>query len=300
MDRRTKNAQIFSDTEKQYKTEPTLIAAVNASIQAQCFIAESTKVAIPVAQAQKKAQVVVSGKRSLEAAEPYAKQGKKVCVLNFASASNPGGGVVNGSSAQEECICRCTTLYPCLNTSAMWDAFYMPHRKANDPLYNNDCIYTPDVCVFKSDINFPELLPKAEWWNVNILTCAAPNLRERPSNAMNPNAGTTAVKISATELEKLLTSRVRRIFEVAVANGNKVLILGAFGCGAFRNPLSCIARLFHEVMEETEFKNKYRILLIAILDDHNARLNHNSDGNYLPFVRGRFEHHRIPLLFNAC
>lgn len=250
IDRRTKNAQIFSDTEKQYKTEPTLMAMVNASIQAQCFIAESAKVAIPVAQAQKKAQVVVSGKRSLEAAEPYAKQGKKVCVLNFASASNPGGGVVNGSSAQEECICRCTTLYPCLNTSAMWDAFYMPHRKANDPLYNNDCIYTPDVGVFKSDINFPELLPKAEWWNVNILTCAAPNLRERPSNAMNPNAGTTAVKISATELEKLLTSRVRRIFEVAVANGNKVLILGAFGCGAFRNPPELVAKVFRNVMQD--------------------------------------------------
>lgn len=250
IDRRTKNAQIFSDTEKRYKTEPTLMAAVNASIQAQTFIAEKAIVDIPVAQTQKQAKVVVSGKRSLEAAEPYAKQGKKVCVLNFASASNPGGGVVNGSSAQEECICRCTTLYPCLNTSAMWDAFYMPHRKANNPLYNNDCIYTPNVCVFKSDINFPEPLPQAEWWNVNILTCAAPNLRERPSNAMNPNAGTTAAKISATELEKLLASRVRRIFEVAVANGNEVLILGAFGCGAFHNPPKLVAKVFRNVMQD--------------------------------------------------
>ena len=250
IDRRTKNAQIFIDTEKRYKTEPTLMVAVNASIQTQCFIAESAKVDVPAAQTQTKAKVVVSGKRSLEAAEPYAKQGKKVCVLNFASASNPGGGVVNGSSAQEECICRCTTLYPCLNTSAMWNAFYMPHRKANNPLYNNDCIYTPDVCVFKSDINFPEPLPKTEWWNVNILTCAAPNLRERPSNAMNPNAGTTAAKISATELEKLLTSRIRRIFEVAVANGNEVLILGAFGCGAFRNPPELVAKVFHNVMQD--------------------------------------------------
>lgn len=249
IDRRTRNAEIFQDTERRYRTDSTLAAVVNASIAAQTFIAEKESVDIPVAQAANKAKIVVSGKRSLEAAEPYTKQGKKVCVLNFASASNPGGGVVHGSSAQEECICRCTTLYPCLNLSAMWDAFYMPHRKADNPLYNNDCIYTPNVCVFKSDTNFPEPLPKAEWWNVNILTCAAPNLRERPSNAMNPNAGSTAAKISATELEKLLTSRIRRIFEVAVANGNEVLILGAFGCGAFRNPPELVARVFWKVMQ---------------------------------------------------
>ena len=103
---------------------------------------------------------------------------------------------MNGSSAQEECICRCTTLYPCLNTQEMWDKFYLPHRKANNPLYNDDSIYTPDVVVFKSDINFPEPLAKEDWWKVNILTCAAPNLRERPSNAMNPNAGTIAAKVT--------------------------------------------------------------------------------------------------------
>ena len=116
-----------------------------------------------------KAKIVVSSKCSLETAEVYAKQVKKVCVLNFASATNPGGGVVNGSSAQEECICRCTTLYPCLNNDDLWTSFYVPHCKATNPLYNNDCIYTPDVCVFKSDPNFPKPLPRNEWWKVNIL-----------------------------------------------------------------------------------------------------------------------------------
>ncbi len=262
MDRRTKNAEIFCDTERRYKTDPTLITVVKASIGAQTFIAENESVSTPVAQTEKKAKIVVSGKRSLEAAEPYAKQGKKVCVLNFASASNPGGGVVNGSSAQEECICRCTTLYPCLNNDTMWSAFYAPHRKANNPLYNNDCIYTPDVCVFKSDINFPEPLPQAEWWKVNILTCAAPNLRERPSNTMNPHAGATAAKISPAELEKLLTARVRRIFEVAVANENEVLILGAFGCGAFRNPPALVASVFYNVMQD--YLDRFDVIEYAV------------------------------------
>ena len=249
IDRRTKNAEIFRDTERRYTSDPALMSAVQQSTNNQVFIAETENVAVPSVYKTGKANVIVSEKRSLEAAESYAKQGKKVCVLNFASATNPGGGVVNGSSAQEECICRCTTLYPCLNTDAMWDAFYKPHRKAANPLYNNDCIYTPDVCVFKSDTSFPEVLPKDEWWNVNILTCAAPNLRERPSNAMNPHAGDAAVKITSAELEKLLTKRIRRIFEIAVANGNEVLILGAFGCGAFRNPPEIVAKVFNTVMQ---------------------------------------------------
>ena len=185
-DRKTKNAEIFRDTERRYTTDQALVQAIRESTQAQVFISKKTAVSVPAPNKTEKAKVIVSGKRSLEAAESYAKQGKKVCVLNFASATNPGGGVVNGSSAQEECLCRCTTLFPCLNNDVLWTAFYAPHRKAGDPLYNNDCIYTPNVCVFKSDMNFPEPILKEEWWNVNIITCAAPNLRERPSNAMNP------------------------------------------------------------------------------------------------------------------
>ncbi len=249
-DRRTKNAEVFRDTEHRYSTDNDLIVTVETSIRKQKFIPEGTTLTVLPRLNQKKAEIAVSSKRSLEAAETYVKQGKKVCVLNFASATNPGGGVVNGSSAQEECICRCTTLYPCLNTDTMWNAFYKPHRKAANPLYNNDCIYTPDVCVFKSDTNFPKVMPKGEWWNVNILTCAAPNLRERPSNEMNPHAGDKEVKITPAELEKLLTKRIRRIFEITVANGNKVLILGAFGCGAFRNPPEIVAKVFNTVMQD--------------------------------------------------
>ena len=250
IDRRTKNAEIFRDTEQRYTTDQALVQAVRESTEAQVFISEKTTVSVPAPSQAEKAKVIVSGKRSLEAAVSYAWQAKKVCVLNFASATNPGGGVVSGSSAQEECICRCTTLYPCLNIDQMWNVFYRPHRKVANPLYNNDCIYTPNVCVFKSDTNFPEPLSKEDWWSVNILTCAAPNLRERPGNMMNPHAGDKAAKITPAELEKLLTARIRRIFEIAVANGNEVLILGAFGCGAFRNPPQIVAKVFNAVMKD--------------------------------------------------
>ena len=250
IDRRTKNAEIFRDTEHKYKSDSELIVVIQESTKNQTFISEKATVNISVKPKAQKARIVVSSKRSLEAAEEYAKQGKKVCVLNFASATNPGGGVVKGSSAQEECICRCTTLYPCLNNNDLWTSFYAPHRNAANPIYNNDCIYTPNVCVFKSDVNFPELLPRDEWWKVNILTCAAPNLRESPSNTMNPYAGYKPAEVTPEELETLLTSRIKRIFEIAAANENEVLILGAFGCGAFRNPPEIVAKVFNKVMSD--------------------------------------------------
>ena len=67
---------------------------------------------------------------------------------------------------------------------------------------------------------------------------------------MNPHAGYKQAKLTPAELETLLTSRIRRIFEVAVASGNEVLILGAFGCGAFRNPPEIVAKVFYNVMQD--------------------------------------------------
>ena len=61
--------------------------------------------------------------------------------------------------------------------------------------------------------------------------------------------GDSAAKITHAKLEELLTTRIRCIFEIAIANGNAVLILGAFGCGAFKNPPEIVARMFNKVMQ---------------------------------------------------
>ena len=250
-DRRVRNAEIFRDTEYMYKTNETLKSVINHSVGCQRLILEDATVEYTV-KTDCEGKVVVSGKRTLEASETYAKRGKRVCILNFASATNPGGGVVHGSSAQEEAICRCSTLYPCLDTDIMWDGFYMPHRDLDNPLYNDDCIFTPKVKVFKSDTNFPEEMQEFEWWDVDVITCAAPNLRHVPSNMMNPGAGSKKADISYEELRELLSKRIQRVFEVAISNDAEALILGAFGCGAFRNPPKLVAEVF------AEFTEKYR------------------------------------------
>ena len=168
---RQDNVEIFEDTQRLYTSNERLISAIKHSIAGQhCFEGRARSWYGPGYRIyQKPAKVVVSPKRTLEAAAPYAYAGKKVCVLNFASATNPGGGVIKGSSAQEEAICRCSTLYPNLKEQRMWNQFYAPHRRAHNPLHNDDCIYTPDVVVFKSDTDYPQLLPKDKWYSVNVL-----------------------------------------------------------------------------------------------------------------------------------
>ena len=248
-DRREKNIEVFENSVSMMKNNIKLKQSVTDSIRRQTVYLEPDTIAIPENQ-NLNCKTVISQKRSFEAASEYAREGKKGCVLNFASATNPGGGVTRGSTAQEECLCRCSTLYPCLNNDKMRQLFYNPHRKAENPLYNDDCIYTPDVTVFKTDTSVPEKLAEKDWYQVDVLTCAAPNLRRKPRNSMNPHAGKTAAKIRNSDLYDLLVKRITRIFQVAIANGTEILVLGAFGCGAFCNPPMIVARAFRNVQEK--------------------------------------------------
>lgn len=250
-DKRAKNVEVFEDTIKLIQENSRLQKAVQTSINSQRFYLQKEDYNFTEnGKREKPAEIVVSKKRSFEAASAYAKEGKKVCVLNFASSVNPGGGVKHGASAQEECLCRCSTLYPCLTTKKLWDEFYMPHRALHNALYNDDCIYTPSVCVVKSDLSVPERMQESDWYNVDVLTCAAPNLRREPNNLYNPGSGKAVTGLTAEKLRELLSSRIRRIFQVAMTNGAEVLILGAFGCGAFRNPPALVAEVFKDLTGE--------------------------------------------------
>jgi uncharacterized protein (TIGR02452 family) len=123
----------------------------------------------------------------------------------------------------------------------MWDGFYSPHRRAGNPLHSDDIIYTPRVVVFKRDTDRPTLLAERDWYEVDVISCAAPNLREKPSNRMNAHDGNRRIAISPDDLRRLHERRLARILDVASANGAEAVVLGAFGCGAFRNDPTVVA-----------------------------------------------------------
>ena len=260
MNIRERNVEIFNDTMDVIKKSEKLTKSVEEIIKNQKIIFESEKLNISDTDREVDAKVIISKKRTLEAASFY--KNKKVCIHNFASATNPGGGVTKGSQAQEECICRCTDLYLCLNTDENLGKFYNAHKKAHNPIYNDDIIYSPNVDVFKTDTVEPKLMNENDWYKVNVITCAAPNLRTKPSNMMNPDAGDEPVKLSDDEYVKILEKRVRKIFDVASYYKNDVIILGAFGCGAFMNPPDKVAEVFNKVMKD--YIKKFEVIEYAV------------------------------------
>lgn len=269
---REENIEIFKDTEKLCRTNYALTKAWKESSARQKLILEAETIDCKKNRFKTPAVIKVSKKRTFEAAMGYNR--KKVAVLNFASASNPGGGVVNGSSAQEECLCRCSTLYYNLTEDFMWKNFYQPHRRERNPIHNDDLIYTPDVVIFKSDTTYPQLLPEANWKKVNVITCAAPNLRERPSNGFNSGDGDKSVSVSDEELEAIHIKRGRKILKAAAADENDVVVLGAFGCGAFMNKPEVVAKAYARLVEE--FGNAFETIEFAVYcsprDESNFRI----------------------------
>ena len=250
MDKRARLAEIFRDTQQFYSTEPALTAAVEMSKKNTKLYAADM---IPPfsSTASKTGAVTVSKSRTFEAAMRLTKQypGKKIAVLNFASATKPGGGVINGSSAQEESLCRCSTLYPTLDRKFLWQSYYDVNRAAGDVLHTDACIYSPGIVICKTDENFPERMPQADWCMVDVISCAAPNLRNTPANLYNPESG-QAVSILPDDLQRIHEQRARAILAVAADNNVDILVMGAFGCGAFRNDPKVVAKAYANVLKD--------------------------------------------------
>jgi uncharacterized protein (TIGR02452 family) len=201
-------------------------------------------------------------------------QGYNPAVLNMASRRNPGGGVVTGAGAQEETLFRRTNLFRSLYQFAPYAEQYgIKQSHYQYPLDRNfGGVYTPDAIYFRdSEQKGYALLDNPV--SLSFISVAGMN---RPD--------LTADGIIAAHHVEPIKNKIRTIFRIGLAHGHDSLVLGALGCGAFRNPPRHVARLFHEVMDELEFKNKYRRIVFAILDDHNARQSHNPEGNFKPFA----------------
>ena len=249
-DERAVLTAVFQDTMKLCEENEILRAQVVQNRSDTVLYGAQDELPIPEPNGMP-CEVVVTKSKTLEAARLWhdAHPADRIAVLNFASAISPGGGVAHGSRAQEESLCRCSTLYPALNQRFLWNGYYLPNRAAKDVLHTDDCIFTPNVLVVKTDDDVPVRTDPVKWFPVDVITCAAPNLKRKPGSPFNAEGGKPVV-LTADEQTALHEKRAKHILHVAAANNADVLILGAFGCGAFYNDPCAVAKAYRSALSE--------------------------------------------------
>ena len=241
--------EVFKDTLDWIEKDPDLSASIpEAKKNTTVFFEDDYPDFDPSKGGSTK--VTVSGDRSYQAAMKLHRENPdaKIAVMNFANAFHAGGGVKSGASAQEECLCRTSTLYPLLYRRTLRDSFYKYHNDLGTPKATDSLIYTEGVIICKTDEDLPKRMPKEDWVKVDVITIAAPDLREK-SNIHVPLVKGGAFMNDA-ELFGYHVKRAIHMLTCAAAKGADILILGAFGCGAFQNNPEVVARAYRTAIDE--------------------------------------------------
>ena len=203
-------------------------------------------------------------KRTAQFADELKQEGARpVLVLNLANPVHPGGGVHKGSNAQEEDLCRKSSLLLSLESEKA-KAYYDYNRSLNTFMGSHAVMIHPQVEIIKDEKG--NLLPETAI--VAVMTCAAPNLRHGKEG------------MTQEQYEKLIYDRITGMLKVAAFRGYTRLVLGAFGCGAFLNDARVISDLFYKALRELDFdglteRELFRSVEFAILSHHGDPYNYN-------------------------
>ena len=254
----------FYDTLDFCSKDKHLQDAIKASIENSRVFHEGETITLPQSPA-KQGNIRVFIGRTLESALWFAKifPGKKIAVLNFANHRTPGGGVKNGSRAQEESLCRSSTLYASLDSPRMYDEFYEPHIENFSYNANDDCIYSPDVMICKDDSDYiPKRLLPEDFVTISVITCAAPKIHRD---------GLEASGLTHDKLLNIHTRRAEMILRVAAFYNTDIMITGAFGCGAFKAPPDIVAAGWEKALET--YRTCFDYTAFAIYTNDHERNN---------------------------
>ncbi len=155
----------------------------------------------------------------------------RILLLNLASAVRPGGGTRDGMGGQEEDLCRNSTLLMSLESETA-KSYYEYNNGLHTHLGSDGVILSPDVTVFRDGKGELADAP----FTISVLTCAAPNIRFGFEGK------------SEEEYRALLQERINGILRSAVNFGYQNIILGAFGCGAFKNDAALVSDDFYKAL----------------------------------------------------
>lgn len=185
---------------------------------------------------------------TVDAIRKLAGEGKEqIGVLNFASAKNPGGGFINGAMAQEESLAASSTLY---RTLTAHEEYYRENRAHKSMMYLDYGIYSPDVTFFR-DGSFKLA---ADLVHASVLTLPAVNMGQVLQKGED-----------VTEAKRVMRRRMKLALAIFAEQGARNLVLGAYGCGVFRNDPRQVAAWWKEILEEG-LGRCFESVVYAVLD----------------------------------
>jgi len=192
-----------------------------------------------------KGNVIMEPMDTVSALIKHYSSDKALAVLNMASSRRKGGGVENGSIAQEECLFRCSNLFN------IPDSFY--------PILQKEFIYTRGASFVKNS-DYQIIIPI----EADVITMPAINLNKtHQDNLQNQD--------SVENYENIMVEKIEKMFDVAAYHLCDNLILGAWGCGVFKNDPTVVAGFFNKVIEKKRmlFDN----IIFAVINDKNSVAN---------------------------
>ncbi len=192
-------------------------------------------------------KIAIVNEDSFVAARPLVKKGK-TAVMNFANALNPGGGFLQGAKAQEEALCRTSTLYASISSDKASE-MYRYNLENISPLDSDYMLLSKSVVVFR-DKDFSLLTSPYE---VSVITIPAPNKSGRARN------------VSQNEIDKLMIDRLNKMLFMLASEGYKNLVLGAWGCGVFAHEAKSVAGYFYELLVDKKLMKHFDNITFAIL-----------------------------------
>ncbi|MEY2847039.1 MAG: hypothetical protein RL076_2585 [Chloroflexota bacterium] len=189
----------------------------------------------------------VYNQTTLAVAQARAAQGYRVAILNFASALSPGGGWLQGARAQEESLARASALVYAIHD----DPWYRDVRHHRNPFYDDTVIVTPQVPFFRTHTG--QLLDAP--WHADVLTAAA----------VHADAVRRHMPSRASEIPLAMATRAHVVLQVAATLPADVLVLGAWGCGAFGNAPEVVVAAFLEALARVNL-SQYALIEFAVAD----------------------------------
>ncbi|MBQ7702960.1 MAG: TIGR02452 family protein [Firmicutes bacterium] len=239
----------FKNTQALIQEDPQLKELTETTTRKSWMYREGFKTEKRVVK-NEEFSIEVTERSTFEEASLHTGEGR-VCVLNFANAYNPGGGVEHGARAQEEDLCRVSNLYNAITRQYFIENYYGWNRKNTTDLGTDNLIYSPGVTVFKNDDY--SLKPRDQWFQTDVITCAAPHLHPERTQP-----------VPRGKLVEAFDSRIANILEVAMEKDVDVLILGAFGCGAFNNPPALVSDCFRYMLLDQDYAKYFKKVIFAI------------------------------------